>query len=157
MVEEVGESPQVEATPRPAPRARPSRESGFTLLELIVVVGIIAILAAITIPRLLEGRFAAYEVNAQTYLRSIHQAESAFQSRENRWGTLAELKARTFLGPQGPEAYVVVVTVIPDGSGFNVAATPLPAPGSMKHFYLDGSGVVRFAVGAPADENSTPM
>ena len=132
-------------------------ESGFTLLELMVVIGIIAIIAAITIPRLLDATYAAYETNAHTFLRSIHQCEMQYHTKENRYATLAELRAAKLIGPTSPENYVIVLTLLPDGSGFNATATPLPKPDSMKHFWVDGTGVVRFAVGVPADDTSTPL
>ena len=36
------------------------------------------------------------------------------------------------------------------------SATPLPRPDSMKHFFVDNGGVVRYSIGAPADASSTP-
>ena len=132
-------------------------EGGFTLLELMIVIGIIAILAAMTVPRLIDATYAAYETNAHTFLRSIHQAEMQFHTKESRYASLADLRAARLIGPQNPENYVIVLTVLPDGSGFQVAATPLPKPDAMRHFYVDGSGVVRYTVGAPADDTSTPL
>ena len=56
------------------------RSSGFTLIELIIVVAIIAIIAAIAIPNLISARLAANETSAISNLRSIGTAQAQFQA-----------------------------------------------------------------------------
>ena len=50
------------------------KEKGFSLIELLIVVAIILIIAAIAIPNLLRARIAANEASAVASLRTIHTA-----------------------------------------------------------------------------------
>ena len=54
------------------------REKGFSLIELLIVVAIILIIAAIAIPNLLRSRIAANEASAVSGIRSITTAEHAY-------------------------------------------------------------------------------
>jgi prepilin-type N-terminal cleavage/methylation domain-containing protein len=57
---------------RPYPR-------GFTLVEILVVMAVIAILAAVSIPLLLDVQMAGREASAISSLRTIHTAQEAFR------------------------------------------------------------------------------
>ena len=68
---------------------------GFTLVEIMIVVAIIALLAAIAIPNLLRARLQANESAAQSALKSIATGEVSYRSANTDYATLTELGAAT--------------------------------------------------------------
>jgi type IV pilus assembly protein PilA len=68
---------------------------GFSLIELLIVVAIILIIAAIAIPNLLRSRIAANQASAVGSLRTINTAEITYSSTYNT-GYAAQL---SYLGP----------------------------------------------------------
>jgi prepilin-type N-terminal cleavage/methylation domain-containing protein len=68
-------------------------KKGFTLIELMIVVVIIGILAAIAIPKFSSVKDQAEQVACQSNMRSLGSAEAMYYGRFNAYGSVADLAA----------------------------------------------------------------
>jgi type IV pilus assembly protein PilA len=77
------------------------KQKGFSLIELLIVVAIILIIAAIAIPNLLRAKISANESSAVGSVRNIVTAETSYQASYPQYGFATTLN---ILGPNGGPA-----------------------------------------------------
>ena len=69
------------------------KEKGFSLIELLIVVAIILIIAAIAIPNLLRARIAANESSAVSSVRTVNTAQISYNSAYSTVGFSTDLNS----------------------------------------------------------------
>lgn len=123
-----------------------NNERGFSLIELLLVVVIIGILAALAVPAFQKGIWAAENGNAFAAMRTLNSTQIGFFSQNSRFGNLAEVN-RMIGGGIGTEVgdrlvrgkYVfemapLVPTPVELRSGFRILATR-SVPGETTYQY----------------------
>ncbi len=143
-------------------------QKGFTLIELMIVVAIIGILAAIAIPNFLAYQARSRQAEARTNLGAVFVSEVAFFGENNRYSDFATIgytlagasNMYTYRSPvatgdgassgaQGADRYNTQAgsqnaggTNIADPAGTVVTAAQLPAAGAAGQFTATASGNV---------------
>ena len=142
------------------------KSKGFSLIELLVVVAVVLILAAIAVPNLLRARRAANEASSVASLRAIASGQMAYRHSQGAYATLAGLGSESVidsvLASGSKSGYLFVSDPGTDPTmEFTAAAEPAVSSGigasGTRFYFVSQDQVIRFNAGAPADSTSSPL
>jgi type IV pilus assembly protein PilA len=152
-----------------------NKQKGFSLIELLIVVAIILIIAAIAIPNLVRSKVAANQASAVGSLHTLYTACISYSTSYGQFpaaltnlgpissgGTASSTSADLIdavLSAGTKSGYTFVYTAGASNQSYTITATPISAGSSGQNTYFtDESGVIRMdATGAAASASSSPI
>ncbi len=152
-------------------------QEGFSLIELLIVVAIILIIAAIAIPNLLRSRMSANEASAVGSLRTLNTAEITYNTTYPTVGFACTLGQMGGTGTPSSTAAGLIDANLASGtkSGYSFAlsgcsGTPavtysstaqptVPGTTGQRYFCSDSSGVIKYDATSTANclTNGNPI
>jgi type IV pilus assembly protein PilA len=126
-----------------------SRSSGFSLIELLIVIAIILIILAVALPKLTSARRYAQEMAAEKAITTIHTAETQYYSQFGNYATSLTQLGPPASGAAGPNGAELIDRDLASGekggfkfvlqqtpAGYALAVTPTAFGTSGTHTYF---------------------
>ncbi len=100
------------------------KHSGFTLIELVVVIAIVGILAAIAIPTFSEQVKKSRRAEAVTVLGDLQLRQERWRSNNTTYGTLLQVTGTTGTSFNDAQSNYTFAVTVNTASAYTITATP---------------------------------
>lgn len=118
---------------------RMHKDRGFTLIELMIVVVIIGILAALAIPRFMQATVKSRQSEAKGLLKQIYTMERTFRQETGAYSV--DLNG---IGVEVPVTAIYAYAVVLNGTGFTATATAnLDDDATIDTWTIDDTGLLQ--------------
>jgi type IV pilus assembly protein PilA len=147
-----------------------TRQEGFSLIELLIVVAIILIIAAIAIPNLMRSKIAANQASAVASLRTLNTSAALFNTNYNLFpSAISNMGTSSSVTSTSADLIdAVLATGVKSGYSFTwtgggttgaytIAADPVTVSTGTVHYFTDQSLVIRSNATAAATVNDLPI
>ena len=153
-----------------------NKQKGFSLIELLIVVAIILIIAAIAIPNLLRARIAANEASAVSSLRTMNTACITYNtsyggqyptsltnlapvaSGSTPTSTSADLLDATLTATPFQKSGYTFTFNTGSGTSYSINADAMNQNTTgVRHFFTDQTGVIHYNATATAAATDSPL
>jgi prepilin-type N-terminal cleavage/methylation domain-containing protein len=135
-----------------AMQSETSRADGFTLIEIMIVVSIVAVVASLALPNLLQSRERAKEGQIIASVKGLISMQELFRANDYDgdgvadYADMNDLDAHfDELGGQGVEDFGLIMTLPEDRMSWEAVVVPENKNYSGRTFYADQTGVIRYA------------
>lgn len=148
------------------------RRRGFSLIELLIVIAIILIIAAIAVPKMNQQLMAANETAAIQHIRTIHAEQTQYYSQFGKYAESLAMLGPPASGAAGPAAADLIPKDLAEGkksgylytlavtaTGYAITAIPEKFSSSgRRSFYSDQTlGIRNSWTNEPANANSAEI
>lgn len=154
------DSQKLAVLPKSVSRARNQR--GFTLIDILFVVGLLGVLCTLAIPGITRARGSAQASSALATLRVINSAQLSFAIGCGLGFYAPDLPSLGMAPPASPEGFLTsemssAITVVRSGYSFTVGGTPLAgAPASCNGIAAGQTATGYVAIADPLDPAAVP-
>lgn len=147
-------------------RFGPRGREGFSLIELMIVLVVIAVIVSIAVPNLLESKKATNEASAIAAMRTICTAQMVYANTLGSGkfaASLNVLETAKLLDPVlssgKKDGYVYTLASVNNGLDFNAVAVPeTVGKTGYRGFYTDATAVIRYSAdGSPPNSSNPPI
>ncbi len=145
-------------------RFAPGSNEGFSLIELMIVLVVIAVIVSIAVPNLLESKKATNEASAIAAMRTICTAQMVYLNTLGSGKFAASLNVLetaklldSVLSSGKKDGYSYTVASVNNDLDFNAIAVPeTVGKTGYRGFYTDATAVIRFSIDGSPPNSSSP-
>lgn len=126
------------------------RNSGFTLIELMIVVAIVGILAAIAYPSYVDSVQKSNRADAKSIMLQVASQEERYYTEHNVYGSITDIGNAASPVPSQSGRHNITLVTANAGATYTITATPVQTDSKCGNLTINNTGVTGNSASAAA-------